>query len=229
MTAKFVSLNAHKVNVLNLIPYQLTEYFSDNWYGGCRAFVADEHPWLRQTSGLLESLTLSRLDCGLRHVDWVNNIELLKEIVSQATKNEKDLFFGAHDLSQLEFLKSFFGKNSLIIALNYGTHNYDYLLDDLAKTHIYGLKTGVTRPNEHDVEALNTKNAEQLIDHYKTIFDNICFIPKYCDFHGDYEIPFDDYFSPNRMETHFTNIGLPMTNKESSIYYQWFDKFKSGR
>lgn len=217
----FYTLNTHRVNVLNLVPYHITEHTHNRWYGACRGSVNNKHPWLLHQSGDLELAAIEKFGCFLRDVNWTKQTDWLLEIINEADKDSKDLFFGTHDHSQFETFKKFFGSNLSIISLTYTKHDYDYLLDDLAKWHIHLLKNGSVIPNAHDQEVLSSKNDSQLIDHYKLMFDSMNYIPETCNFVGDYEIPFKDYFVPATMEKHFSNVGLPVIDKSTSLYHRW--------
>ena len=228
MPVQLVTLNTHRVNALDLVPYHLMEHQHDHWHGTCHGRVDADYPWLRHSSGDLEQMTFEKFGVGIRHVDWKNNLSLLQHIVDQAEKKSQDLFFGSHSTEQLAFLKDFFGANSLVIALTYGEHNYEYLLEDLAKTHVYLLQSGQIQPNQQDQEAAASKNYSQLVEHYKAVFDHSNYIPRSCVFQGDYEIPFDDYAHMDRMEQHFKNINFPVVDKTTSLYHTWHRQTQQG-
>lgn len=221
MLARLVTFNSHKVNFLNLVPYHITEYYQSQWYGPCRACIISEYPWIRLTPGMLERKIIEHFNVGLRHVDWKSHVPLLENIVRDAEKNAQDLFFGSYNYDQLNFLKNFFGNNSLTIGLTYTEKNYDLLLTDIAKKHIYLLHLGNIIPNDQDLEVLKSKTYNQLIEHYKIIFNETNYLPKSCSFSGDYEIPFDDYYHVKKMENHFKNIKLPILDTKKSVYHKW--------
>jgi hypothetical protein len=223
MAVQLVTALTHRVNALNLVPYHLMEHETHQWYGTCHGSVSTEYPWLRHAPGTIELMTLEQFNVGIRHVDWKANVSLLQQVVDQAAQHSQNLFFGSHSPEQIAFLKEFFGPDSLVIGLTYQEHNYEYLLEDLARTHLCLLQTNKIQPNEHDQEVAQVLNQTQLIKHYKTVFDQSAYIPRSCGFQGDYEIPFDDYTDVAKMEKHFENIKLPVIDRSRSLYHTWYN------
>lgn len=217
-----ISTNTHRVNVLNLVPYHLAETFTDRWYGCCRAYVNQTHPWLGQSSGTVENIIIKKLGCNLREIQWDKNSDLLKEFLNMATQTNRQLFFGCHDIKQLRFLQKFLGNKIQIIALTYGSDSYEYLLEDLVRTHISMLRSKIITPSESDHLVLISGDERNIVEHYKRAFDSMDYIPRSCQFSGDYEIPFRDYFELDRMQKHFETLGFPVKDPKNSLYHQWF-------
>ena len=114
-----------------------------------------------------------------------------------------------------------FRSRSFIIGLTYDKADYDYILDDLARTHVHLITTGEITANDHDIECMTNNSTNKMIEHYKTVFDSSRYIPEYVNFLGNYEIPFRDYFNVSLMEKHFSNIGFPINNESKSLYHKW--------
>jgi hypothetical protein len=225
MTVKLYTLNAHKANVLNLVPYHLTEHCPERWYGCCQiALESLDPPVFTLTPGPLNIELYKRSSVGIRYFDWANNHDFLQDVIKLAEQNNQDLFLNSHGQDQLKFFKSVFSENAVVIALNYDHSDYDYILTDLAKTHVWLLSNSKIKKTEQDVELALTLSHAELIEHYKLAFDNIQYIPKSVEVDGDYEIPFRDYFNSSIMEQHFANLGFPITDRSKSLYHKWLEQ-----
>lgn len=222
---KLYTLNAHKANVLNVVPYHLTEYCPERWYGCCRMTLeSSDPPVLTINPGELNKELYRRSGVGIRYFDWQNNHDFLVDIVQLARQNSQDLFLNSHSYSQLDFFKNIFNENTITIALNYNANDYDYILTDLAKTHVWLLFNNRVKQSEQDAELMLKLTQPELVEHYKLAFDDIEYIPKAVEFKGDYEIPFRDYFNSSRMEEHFENLGFPVTDRSRSLYHKWLER-----
>jgi hypothetical protein len=225
MTAKLYTLNAHKANVLNLVPYHLTEHCPERWYGCCQiSLEPSDPPVFTLTPGPLNIELYKKSSAGIRHFDWANNQDFLQDTIKLAEQHNQDLFLNSHSHNQLKFFKSVFGENAVVIALTYDHNDYDYILTDLAKTHVWLLSNNKINITEQDTELMLKLTHAELVEHYKLAFDNIQYIPESVKFEGDYEIPFRDYFDSDMMEKHFASIGFPITDRSKSLYHQWLER-----
>ena len=219
MSIKIYLLKTHKINLTNIVAAQLIENAGDSCYGPC--LYSLDGKFINTVPGEFAKFQIQSTGKDGRYIHWASYMDSLNTSVDQAANENKFLIFGSHDAEQLSFLKSYYDKDIMTIAVNYYDSNYELLMQNLVEYHLHLLKTQVLAPSAHDNELLSTLSNYQLLSHYKSEFDTHSLIPHTSVTAADYTINVDDLFSPNHMSIHFNNIGLPFTDTSRVFYDSW--------
>jgi hypothetical protein len=154
---------------------------------------------------------------AFRDIDWLSNIDTLKDIIKSTNKS---IVFGVHSESQVDFLKSQFKDNALVITCSYDESEiYDRFLTDIARRHVNLQNLGSIKLNESD-KSLTTV---ERIEHYKKVFAEQELIPTTLSYRGDYDVPVRDLFDKSKLIRHLSNIGVTASTAASEFYDKWYE------
>lgn len=156
-----------------------------------------------------------------RNLDWSEKIVVLDDLLNQASKQQKVLCFGSHHDTQITYLKNRYQDSCTTVGLSYGPALYQFLLNEMAKYHVFLLKNDLMIPNQSDKEKLISHTYDQLIEWYSNEFDrlNLILPEKQCEF--DYDIPIDDFFSLPLLKKHYTELGFDGIRAFKEYYSKW--------
>jgi len=219
MSIKIYFLKTHKINLTNLLVGQLLQNAGESCYGACEYYL--DGKFIETILGDFAKSQIQSTGMDFRNIRWNEHLISLDTSVNLAKNENKVLIFGNHDPDQLLFLKSCYGTCIKTISVDYTETSYDLLLENLAEYHLHLLKKQTLLPNEQDLELISTLSDEQLVQHYKSIFDSNKYIPHSCITDSDYSVFVEDFFNPQLMSNHFNNIGLPFNDQSRNFYDSW--------
>jgi hypothetical protein len=211
MSTKIILFKTHKINLTNLAISQIRENSPDSFYDSCHYNLVQNKFFVLQLNNFAKHIG------DVRNMDWSTNTEYLDKCLA----SEKQLLFGSHDDSQINFLKQYYKSDILTIGINYDIDMYQLLLTNVAEYHIYLLATGQITLSEHDEILLETMDSQNLVKYFANEFDSINLIPKSSFINCDYNILVNDFFDKSKMTDHFNNIGFPFTEESQQYYDQW--------
>lgn len=211
MSTAIFLFRTHKINLTNLAIAMAIENAVDYVYNPCRYEIVSGFFVPRVGKFAME--LVDQPDVNFRDINWVNNLSLLDRNVSRAQNEGKVLIFGTHSDEQLKFLKKTYNNKIKTIAVNYSPNMYLFMLESIASYHLHLITNNMVDSNQStEIHSLS---------HYMSEFDRLELIPKCSKTVADYEIPVDDFYSLDKMSSHYSEIGLPVTEESVKYYTSW--------
>lgn len=203
------------INLTNLFQYCLYKSIP-NLYKPCTPKLSDCYLYA-EVGGLVWEISSTGLG---RNWHWAH----IRDIISNALKLRNSVVAGNFDFEELNNLKKNIKTNSIIISYTYDEKLYDFVLDHFAKTHIYKQNMGEVEITAYDREIRNTK--QNLVEHYKQVFDQQNSIPKNMLPRGDYSIPIVDFFDLEKFLIHFKKLDIEFSSDALEYYATWHAAWK---
>lgn len=210
----------HRVNMTNLLVALLTVSAGDQVHGPCYYSVTTDG-FLDQVTGDFARTMAEDPVTQTRHINWREHTDKLRDYYQRARRH---LIFGSHHVDQLHYLKSEFGEEVTTIAVNYTQHDYDRLLDNLARDHVRLMRQNRLEPTSQDAELMATLDPVDLIRHYRQEFDSMELIPPCVDDQLDYTVEVKDFYNPARMANHVRGLGFEFSAMAESYYDYWVSR-----
>jgi hypothetical protein len=204
----------------NLLVALLTVSAGDQVYGPCYYSVTTDG-FLDQVTGDFARTMSEDPVTQTRHINWREHTDKLRDYYRRAHKH---LIFGSHHVDQLHYLKSEFGDQVKTIAVNYTEHDYDRLLENLARNHVRLMRQNQLEPTSQDAELMKVLDSGDLIRHYMQEFDDMDLIPRSVQDQLDYTVEVKDFYNPGRMASHVCSLGFEFSAMAESYYDYWVSR-----
>ena len=218
----------HKANVTNLVQ-SLTMYSARDKQllslDNCFTSLNSENFFINATGNLPRQCTLGQdPTTAFRIFSWAANdhsLEHLNQSIAKAKTENKIYIIGSHSDEEIFFLKDHFKDSITTIGIHYNQSNLLFLLQDVARYHVYLLTNNQLTPTDSDAELLQKLSVDQLVDEYYNRFRESNYLPVQCDINCDHNIHVDDFFNPTAVENFMKKINLPLTSVAQIIYNNW--------
>lgn len=154
---------------------------------------------------------------AFRNTRWEEQIEKLLALFNSI---DQSIVFGVNSDEQMIFLKNYFGADAVTISCSYGESFYQTILTWFVKRHIAQQDCGILEMTAHDRDLRNI--GDDLIEYYKRSFVEQKLVPRKLTAIGDYDIPVEDLFDPEKFFQHLTNLDSKPTDKAIGFYNDWY-------
>lgn len=191
---------------------------NDQLHAPCK-FSINENEFLQITPGdFIEDITNNQ-GTNIRNIDWTSSVSLTAQAKIKSDQlNLQSWAIGHHNVDQVNFLKSQWPTEAVTIGILYGRSDYHWLLDNLARYHIFLLNTHQLPITDDDREILDNLTYDNQVSCYTKKFDQCNLIPKeYTDEVFDINVWVSESLDFNRLQLHFSKLGI--TLKQSTTDY----------
>jgi hypothetical protein len=220
MNPIFYLIKTHQINFTNLFVGALCHSEADHALGPCY-YSVKPGGFFVLTPGETATALTAQPAVNFRNICWSDKISLLDQQIEQARTQSKILIFGTHHSDQIRYLKTHYQDQCFTIGINYQHHLYETLLNDMAKYHVFLLRTNQLAPSEVDLHNINTLCQQDLVKWYQSEFDRMKLIPYSSDFDGDHNIPVDDFLDSSKFLDHYHQIGFKNSDQFLKYYQTW--------
>lgn len=210
----------HRVNATNILVALLIESAGPRVHGACYYSISTEG-FLDQVPGDFARCMVEDPVLQTRHVDWTQHWPELERYHDRAANN---VIFGSHHCDQIQFLKQQFGDAVSTIALNYDQHDYDHMVQNMARDHVRLLDSDRLKATAHDQELAENLSIQQRVEHYAQEFDRMALIPPAVQETHDHQVLYRDLFRPARMVQVVEQLGFEFTARARAYYEHWLSR-----
>lgn len=195
-------------------------------YKPCKCEVLVDE-FLKITPGQFQEQITNNQGSNIRNIDWTveSNKVLLKTFGDKIYP--RSWAIGNHSITQVNFLKSQFLEQGVTIGILYNKTDYHWLLDNMARYHIFLLNTDPQLATPTDQEILHNLSMKEQVRYYADSFDQLKLIPKESTEElYDVNIWVKDLIDLDQILLHFLKLGIVPTQSTVEYYKPFINLHK---
>jgi acyl carrier protein len=158
-----------------------------------------------------------------RNTSWSTSAELFNKLKNFSNQvSPQPWAIGNHSTKEIIFLKNYFQESAITIGILYNKSDYHWLLDNMARFHIFLLNTDPLLATKTDQEILNNLSFKEQVWYYAKSFDQLNLIPKESNEElYDVNVWVRDLLDLDKIVLYFLQLGITL-NQSTVEYYKPF-------
>lgn len=207
----------HRINFTNVFFGLLMTDQQDYFCMPCKFKIANDEFLDISPGGLVNRLIEDPK--SVRNTSWSTSTEVFQKLKNFSNQTVAQSWaIGNHSTEEIIFLKNYFQESAITIGILYNKTDYRWLLDNIARHHIFLLNIDPELITLLDKEILSNLSLKQQVRYYANAFDQLDLISKESnDEFFDVNIWVQDLIDLDKMLLHFSKIGVVI--KQSTIEY----------